>query len=87
VVGGAHTQITLRKGKDVLDAICFGRIDLESMLVPGDTIDVACRLDSRTFAGLETLQIEVLDVAPAGHLSGLHRARTTRPPVLVGGPA
>lgn len=88
VVGGAHTQITLRKGKDVLDAICFGRVDLEPELTPGDTVDVACRLDSRTFAGLESLQIEVLDVAPAGHLSGLHRASSATPaPSLVGASA
>jgi hypothetical protein len=87
-VGGAHTQITLRKGKDVLDAICFGRVDLQPELNPGAVIDIACRLDSRTFAGLESLQVEVLDVAPAGHLSGLHRTGSAATvPGLVGASA
>jgi hypothetical protein len=54
-------------------------VDLASELSPGDAIDVACRLDSRRFAGLESLQIEILDVAPAGHVRGL-RGTTGRIP-------
>ena len=72
-VRGGHTQLTLRKGKDVLDAISFGRADLAEAVREGDAIDVAAHLGSRTFAGLETLQLEVLDVAPAGHLAALRR--------------
>jgi single-stranded-DNA-specific exonuclease len=71
--GTGHTQLTMRKGKDVLDGICFGRADLADLLRDGDQIDVVATLDSRTFAGLETLQLEVRDAAPAGHLSGLRR--------------
>jgi hypothetical protein len=85
-VGGAHTQITLRKGKDVLDAIAFGRSDLETQLTVGDVVDVACRLNSRSFAGLETLQLEIRDVAPAGHLASLHRIPSAMP-ALVGSAA
>jgi single-stranded-DNA-specific exonuclease len=70
---GGHTQMTLQKGRDVVDAICFGRADLASAVSEGDVIDVAARLTSRTFAGLETLQLEIRDVAPAGHLAGIRR--------------
>ncbi len=72
---GGHTQLTLRRGMDVLDGICFGRSDLVAMIREGDAIDLAGRLRSRTFQGLETLQLEVEDVAPAGHLRALWRER------------
>jgi hypothetical protein len=71
---GGHTQLTLRKGMEVLDGISFGRSDLVDMLREGDVVDVAARLSSRRFGGLETLQLEVRDVAPAGHLAAI-RAR------------
>ena len=41
-------------------------------------MDVVARLSSRTFAGMESLQLEVRDVAPAGHLAQLRRARQRR---------
>ena len=71
---GGHTQMTLRKGPDVVDGIAFGRADLAEQLVEGQVVDVAAHLGSRTFAGLETLQLEVRDVAPAGHLAGMRSA-------------
>ena len=71
LASGGHTQITLRKGRDVVDGIGFGRADLAEQLVEGQVVDVAAHLGSRTFAGLETLQLEIRDVAPAGHLAGM----------------
>jgi single-stranded-DNA-specific exonuclease len=71
---GGHAQLTLQKGLDVLDAICFGRADLAERLGEGDTVDVVARLSSRTFAGIDSLQLEVRDVAPAGHLAALRAA-------------
>jgi single-stranded-DNA-specific exonuclease len=68
---GGHTQLTLQKGTDVLDAICFGRADLAEQLRAGQAVDVVARLASRTFSGMETLQLEIRDVAAAGHLARL----------------
>jgi single-stranded-DNA-specific exonuclease len=92
IARGGHAQLTLQKGLDVLDAICFGRADLAERLGEGDTVDVVARLSSRTFAGLETLQLEVRDVAPAGHLVALRAAATAgreagAPIVVTTGPA
>ncbi len=63
---GGHTQLVLRRERDVLDGIAFGRADLAASLVEGDRVDVVARLSSRSFGGLETLQLEVRDVAPSG---------------------
>ena len=71
VANGGHTQLTLRRGREVVDGICFGRADLAEQLTEGSEIDVVARLASRTFAGLETLQLEVRDVAPAGWLRAM----------------
>jgi single-stranded-DNA-specific exonuclease len=68
-VAGGHTQLTLRKGNEVIDAIWFGRSDLADLVQEGDLVDVVARLASRQFAGLETLQLEIRDVAPAGTLA------------------
>ena len=67
--GTGHTQLTLRKGIEVLDGIAFDRADLADAVTEGDRIDVAARARSRTFAGFESLQLEILDVAPGGHLA------------------
>ena len=61
----------------MVDGIGFGRADLAELLVEGQVVDVVAHLGSRTFAGLETLQLEVRDVAPSGHLAGM-RAATVR---------
>ena len=82
---GGHTQLVLRRGRDVIDGIAFGRPDLATGLAEGDRVDVVARLASRVFGGLETLQLEVRDVAP----SGSHpRAREVldRAAVLAGAP-
>ncbi len=63
---GGHAQLVLKRHRDVLDGIAFGRGDLARNLVVGDRVDVVARLASRTFGGLETLQLEVRDVAPSG---------------------
>ncbi len=66
---GGHTSMVLRKGREVLDAIAFERPDLALVLADGDAVDVVARLGSRTFGGFESLQLEIRDVAPAGHLA------------------
>jgi predicted rRNA methylase YqxC with S4 and FtsJ domains len=71
VANGGHTQLTLRRGREVVDGVAFGRADLAEQLTEGSEIDVVARLASRTFAGLETLQLEVQDVAPAGWLRAM----------------
>jgi single-stranded-DNA-specific exonuclease len=63
---GGHAQLTLKRRLDVLDGIAFDRPDLAESVVAGDRVDVVGRIVSRTFGGLETLQIEIRDVAPAG---------------------
>jgi single-stranded-DNA-specific exonuclease len=63
---GGHTQLVLRRERDVIDGIAFGRPDLALALAEGDRVDVVARLASRAFGGLETLQLEVRDVAPSG---------------------
>ena len=63
---GGHTQLTLRRDRDVLDGIAFGRADLAESVVEGDRVDVVATLASRIFGGFETLQLIVQDVAPSG---------------------
>ena len=64
---GGHTQLTLRRERDVLDAIAFGRTGLAERLAEGDRVDIVARLASRQFGGYESLQLEVRDVAPSGY--------------------
>jgi single-stranded-DNA-specific exonuclease len=71
VAKGGHLQLTLRRGREVVDGISFGRADLAEQLTEGLEIDVVARLMSRTFAGLETLQLDIRDMAPAGSLASL----------------
>jgi single-stranded-DNA-specific exonuclease len=63
---GGHSQLTLRRERDVLDAIAFGRDDLPSILAEGDRVDVVGRLQSRAFGGFESIQVEVRDIATQG---------------------
>jgi single-stranded-DNA-specific exonuclease len=60
---GGHTQLTLRRDPDVLDAIAFGRDDLAGALPEGTRVDVVARLVSRAFGGFESIQLEVRDIA------------------------
>lgn len=63
---GGQTQLTLRRGLDVLDGIAFGRADIAEVAREGDRLDVVARLVSRSFGGYETLQLDIRDVATSG---------------------
>ena len=63
---GGHTQLTLKKRLDVLDAIAFGRGDLATVLHEGDRLDVVSRVATRRYVGFESIQLEIVDVAPEG---------------------
>jgi len=64
---GGHTQLTLRRDRDVVDAIAFGREDLASAVHAGDRVDVAARVRVRRFGGYESMQLEIRDIASAGY--------------------
>jgi single-stranded-DNA-specific exonuclease len=74
---GGHTQLVLRRDRDVLDGIAFGWPELSTSVVEGDRIDIVARLQSRRFGGFESLQLNVRDAAP-------HGLRVPRPLVAVG---
>jgi single-stranded-DNA-specific exonuclease len=63
---GGHSQLTLRRERDVLDGIAFGRSDIAEVVHEGDRLDVVARLTSRTFGGFESLQLDIRDVATSG---------------------
>jgi len=67
---GGHTQLVLRRSRDVLDAVAFRRPDLVAMLHEGDRIDVVARAASRSFGGFDSIQLEIIDVAPEGSQLG-----------------
>jgi single-stranded-DNA-specific exonuclease len=81
---GGHSQLTLRRERDVLDGIAFGRSDIAEMVHEGDRLDVVARLTSRRFGGYESLQLDIRDVAEAGsHTAALAISRAVRAaPVL-----
>lgn len=64
--GDGHTSLTLRRDRDVLDGIAFGRADLAELIAEGDRVDVVGRVTSRRFGGFESLQLEIRDAAPCG---------------------
>jgi single-stranded-DNA-specific exonuclease len=66
IAGSDHTSLTLRRDRDVLDGIAFGRADIASLVQEGDRIDVVARVTSRRFGGFESLQLEIRDAAPSG---------------------
>jgi single-stranded-DNA-specific exonuclease len=66
VAADDHTSLTLRRDRDVLDGIAFGRADIAALVREGDRIDVVARISSRTFGGFESLQLEIRDAAPSG---------------------
>ncbi len=63
---GGHSQLTLKRDRDVLDGIAFGRSDIAEVVQEGDRLDVVARLTSRVFGGFESLQLDIRDVATAG---------------------
>ena len=64
-VSNGHVQLTVSKGREVLDVIAFGRGDLAQSVSPGDRLDMVARIGSRTFGGYESLQLELIDAATA----------------------
>lgn len=81
---GGHSQLTLRKRLDVVDGIAFGRSDLAADVREGDRLDVVARIVTRRFGGYESIQLEIRDVAQAGHVAGLAADRDAGRPVEVG---
>jgi single-stranded-DNA-specific exonuclease len=81
-VSGGHSQLVLRRRPDVLDAIAFGRDDLPGRLAEGDRVDVVARLASRAFGGVESLQLEIRDLATSGIVAEIGAG--DRPPSDVG---
>ncbi len=75
-VSNGHVQLTVSKGREVLDVIAFGRGDLADSVSPGDRLDIVARIGSRTFGGYESLQLELIDAAPAGGPAPLTAAAT-----------
>ena len=67
---GGHSQLTLRRERDVLDGIAFGRSDIAETVHVGDRLDVVARLTSRRFGGFESLQLDIRDVATSGSHPG-----------------
>ncbi len=61
-----HCQMTVSKGREVLDVIAFGRGDLVASVGQGDRVDIVARLATRRFGGFESLQLELVDIATAG---------------------
>ncbi len=51
VAGDDHTSLTLRRDRDVLDGIAFGRADIAALVQEGDRIDVVARLRAGRSAG------------------------------------
>jgi single-stranded-DNA-specific exonuclease len=81
---GGHSQLTLRRDRDVLDGIAFGRPDIAEVVREGDRLDVVARLTSRSFGGFESLQLDIRDVALAGsHPEAAALNPGLAPPVLV----
>jgi single-stranded-DNA-specific exonuclease len=84
---GGHAQLTLRRDLDVVDAIAFERGDLAESIHEGDRIDIAGRLGSRRFGGYESLQLVIVDAAPARDMTpaqGPAAARDAGAPALAG---
>jgi single-stranded-DNA-specific exonuclease len=84
---GGHSQLTLKRERDVLDGIAFGRSDIAEVVHEGDRLDVVARLTSRVFGGFESLQLDIRDVALAGshaETAGLARVPGDGPAVAAG---
>jgi single-stranded-DNA-specific exonuclease len=84
---GGHSQLTLRRERDVLDGIAFGRPDIAEVVREGDRLDVVARLTSRRFGGYESLQLDIRDVATSGshpHAAAVLAERGSAPLVVVG---
>ena len=84
---GGHSQLTVRRERDVLDGIAFGRPDIAEVVREGDRVDIVARLTSRTFGGYESLQLDIRDLATSGshaEAAAILAARSINAPALVG---
>lgn len=84
---GGHSQLTLKRDRDILDGIAFGRSDIAEVVREGDRLDVVARLTSRVFGGFESLQLDIRDVATSGshaEAAGILAASGGGPAVVVG---
>ncbi len=82
---GGHSQLTLRRDRDVLDGIAFGRPDIAEVVNEGDRLDVVARLTSRQFGGFESLQLDIRDVAASGsHPAAAAILGASATPILAG---
>lgn len=82
---GGHTQLVLRRTRDVIDAVAFRRPDLAVMLHEGDRIDVVARASSRRFGGFESMQLEIVDVSAEGGQQAIAARGGLRRPAETGG--
>ena len=84
---GGHSQLTLKRDRDVLDGIAFGRSDIAEVVREGDRLDVVARLTSRVFGGFESLQLDIRDVATSGshvEAAGILARSGNGRPIVVG---
>jgi single-stranded-DNA-specific exonuclease len=84
---GGHSQLTLKRDRDVLDGIAFGRSDIAEVVHEGDRLDVVARLTSRVFGGFESLQLDIRDVATSGshaEAAGILAGSGIGPAIVVG---
>ena len=84
---GGHSQLTLKRDRDVLDGIAFGRSDIAEVVQEGDRLDVVARLTSRVFGGFESLQLDIRDVATSGshaEVAAILASASGGPPVIAG---
>jgi single-stranded-DNA-specific exonuclease len=84
IAGADHTSMTLRRDRDVLDGIAFGRADIAALVAEGDRIDVVARVTSRRFGGFESLQLEIRDAARSGAHPEAAAVLAESAPALVG---
>lgn len=79
---GGHTQLVLRRERDVLDGIAFGWPELSRLVAEGDRLDIAARLVSRRFGGIESLQLDIRDAAPSGYHQETRALLGLAPPAI-----
>ncbi|MEZ0241289.1 MAG: DHHA1 domain-containing protein, partial [Chloroflexota bacterium] len=79
---GGHTQLVLRRERDVLDGIAFGWPELSRLVAEGDRLDIVARLVSRRFGGIESLQLDIRDAAPSGYHQETRALLGLAPPAI-----
>lgn len=82
IASNKHLRLTLTKQNATLTALYFGQTPDAFPYAPGDTVDLAVRLEKNEYMGQTSLSIQVRDIRPAGTddtvlfpaLAALHRA-------------